>query len=181
MQTSFVCTTQSLQWSLSQHKTRDLCLSCHHAVLTRDPPCMCSPHPRRTRASGPLEGATLWMHRQPLPSTAAMTCCSPLCLLLLSFSVCQMAFWCCLWLISQSAAFSQMGPGKGLIPGEHYIRYYIFQMFGLRQAAQAWKFWLSVQATLSREVALVVVYQCWGGDAKPGTHRGPQLGQSETQ
>lgn len=76
--------TQSLQWSLMQLKTRDVCLSCLYAFLTQDQPHVCSPHPWRTCGSGPLEGAMLRMHRQPLPSTAAVMCCSPpLCLLLL--------------------------------------------------------------------------------------------------
>lgn len=65
-----------------------------------------------------------------------------------------------------------MGPGKGLISGEHYIRYYVFQMFGLRQAGQAWKCGLSVLDMLSSEGALAV-YRCWRGDAKPGTSIGP--------
>lgn len=102
----------------------------------------------------------------------AQRCCGDASLTAAVFaaSVCQMAFWCRLWLVCQCAAFSQMGPGKGLIPGERYIRYYIFQMFGLRQAGQAWKCGLSIQATLSKEVALAVVYQCWRGDAEPGGH-----------
>lgn len=118
-------------------------------------------------------------HAPDAQAAFAQHCCGDMLLTTAVFaaSVCQMAFWCHLWLVCQSAAFSQMGPGKGLIPGEHYIRYYIFQIFGLRQAGQVWKCGLSVQAMLSREVALVVVYQCWREGAEPGAHHGPQLGQ----
>lgn len=71
--------------------------------------------------------------------------------------------------------FCQIGPGKGLISGEHYIRYYISHVFGLRQTGQAWKCGLSVLDTLFNEIALVVVYRCWRGDCKPGTSVGPSL------
>ena len=54
--------------------------------------------------AGPWNEA-LWMHRQPLPSTAAVTLLTTA---VFAASVCQVAFWCHLWLVCQSAAFSQM-------------------------------------------------------------------------
>lgn len=142
---------------------------------------LCFSHPGSTTRVLTSSVEDMWQrapgrsHAPDAQAAFAQHCCSDVLLTTTVFaaSVCQMAFWCRLWLICQSAVFSQMGPGKGLIPGEHYIRYYIFQMFGPRQAGQAGKRGLSVQATLSRDVALVIVYQCWREDAESGTHYGP--------
>lgn len=74
--------------------------------------------PMEECASGPLAGATIPKHRQTLLSTAVVKCCSPP----FAASVCPTAFWCHLWHVCQSAVFSQMGTGEGLVPGEHCIR-----------------------------------------------------------
>lgn len=82
VQTGCVCTAQSLLWSLTQNKTRNLCLSCLHTFLTKiHHVCAHLTHGGQV----PLEGAMLQRLRQALPSTAVVTCCSPLLCFLLLF------------------------------------------------------------------------------------------------
>lgn len=119
------------------------------------------------------------MHMQPLPSTATVTCCSPLlCLLLLfvrwplavvsgsSVSLLTSLKWdqAKVWylgsiILDRSIAFSRcLGLDNQARLGDVDCQFRLIM--------------------LSREVALAVFYQSWRGDAEPGTHCGTQLGQT---
>lgn len=162
-----------------QHEAGDLYLSCLYVFLTQDTPCMYSHHPWRACASGPMEGATLQMHMQPLPNTAAVTCCSPLLCLLLLFV--RWPFGVVSGSSVSRLSSLKWDQAKGCYLGSIILdRSIAFsRCLGLDNQARLGD--VNCQFSLillSREVGLAVFYQNWRGDAEPGTHCGTQLGQT---
>lgn len=170
---------QSLQQSLMKHSTRSLCLSCLYAFLTQDPPCMYSPHLWRACARVLLEGMTLWVQRQPLPSTAEVMCLSPLLGLLLLFVR---------WpfdVMSGSSVSLLHSPkwdqAKGWFLGSIMLdRNITFsRCLGLNSQFRLGDVDCQFRLIkLSMEVDLAIVYLGWRGDAEPRTPCGPQLEQT---
>lgn len=127
--------------------------------------------PMEECASGPLGGATLPKHRQTLLSTAVVTCCSPLLCLLLLFV--RQPFGVISGVSVSLLCSLKWEQAKGWSPGSIVLDRSITFSRCLGSANQAGLGDVDCQfmlTTLSREVAIAVVYQSWRRDVEPGTH-----------